>query len=107
MKTPCMYRRCFTWPILAISLAAAAASAQSLPPAPVAPPAAEAKDETVLLSPFEVVAEDRGYQAFNTLSGTRLNSKLEDLGSSITVVTAISPRKSRQFTKTVHFKPNQ
>ena len=87
MKTPCMYRRCFTWPILAISLAAAAASAQSLPPAPVAPPAAEAKDETVLLSPFEVVAEDRGYQAFNTLSGTRLNSKLEDLGSSITVVT--------------------
>jgi outer membrane receptor protein involved in Fe transport len=44
--------------------------------------------ETVVLSPFEVDASaDRGYQAFNTLSGTRLNSKLEDLGASITVVT--------------------
>ena len=34
-----------------------------------------------------VVGTDRGYQALNTLSGTRLNSKLEDLGSSISVVT--------------------
>ena len=40
------------------------------------------------LSPFVVGASnDRGYQALNTLSGTRLNTKLEDLGSSITVVT--------------------
>ncbi len=44
--------------------------------------------EPITLSPFEVDASaDRGYQAFNTLSGTRLNSKLEDLGASITVVT--------------------
>ncbi len=44
--------------------------------------------EVVQLSPFQVAADaDRGYQALNTLSGTRLNSKLEDLGSSITVVT--------------------
>jgi len=51
--------------------------------------AASAKaDEAVMLSPFQVAADaDRGYQALNTLSGTRLNSKLEDLGSSITVVT--------------------
>ncbi|MEY4941268.1 MAG: hypothetical protein RIQ93_3003, partial [Verrucomicrobiota bacterium] len=42
----------------------------------------------VQLSPFQVAADaDRGYQALNTLSGTRLNSRLEDLGSSITVVT--------------------
>ncbi len=41
-----------------------------------------------MLSPFTVAADaDRGYQALNTLSGTRLNSKLEDLGASITVVT--------------------
>jgi outer membrane receptor protein involved in Fe transport len=45
------------------------------------------KEEIVVISPFSVVADDRGYQAMNTLSGTRLNSKLEDLGASITVVT--------------------
>ncbi|OYU97937.1 MAG: hypothetical protein CFE26_28430, partial [Verrucomicrobiales bacterium VVV1] len=44
-------------------------------------------EETIVLSPFSVVSDDRGYQALNTLSGTRLNSKLEDLGASITVVT--------------------
>lgn len=48
----------------------------------------EKKDQVVQLSPFQVEAgTDRGYQALNTLSGTRLNSKLEDLGSSISVVT--------------------
>jgi len=44
-------------------------------------------EETLQLTPFQVVADERGYHAFNTRSGTRLNSKLEDLGSSITVVT--------------------
>jgi outer membrane receptor protein involved in Fe transport len=52
------------------------------PPAP-----ADTADEIVSLSPFEVTADNKGYQASNTLSGTRLNSKLEDLGASITVVT--------------------
>lgn len=45
------------------------------------------EDQPVTLSPFEVRADARGYQATNTMSGTRLNSKLEDLASSITVVT--------------------
>jgi hypothetical protein len=47
------------------------------------------KDDAVMqLSPFEVTGtQDRGYLATNSLSGTRLNSKLEDLGASITVVT--------------------
>ena len=49
--------------------------------------ASDKSDETILLSPFTVVEDDKGYQAFNTAAGTRLNSKLEDLGSSITVVT--------------------
>ncbi|MDP3072933.1 MAG: TonB-dependent receptor plug domain-containing protein [Opitutaceae bacterium] len=49
--------------------------------------AAEPTGETVQLSPFEVVADTRGYFASNTLSGTRLNSKIEDLGAAITVVT--------------------
>ncbi|HYC70682.1 MAG TPA: TonB-dependent receptor plug domain-containing protein [Opitutaceae bacterium] len=43
--------------------------------------------EVVVMSPFEVRADNNGYQASNTLSGTRLNSKIEDLAASITVVT--------------------
>ena len=44
-------------------------------------------EEIVALSPFEVVSDDKGYYSANTMSGTRFNSKLEDLASSITVVT--------------------
>jgi outer membrane receptor protein involved in Fe transport len=47
-----------------------------------------AGEPVVQLSPFEVSAgADRGYHASSSLSGTRLNSKLEDLASSISVVT--------------------
>ncbi len=53
--------------------------------APAGP--APAEGEVVTLSPFEVVADTKGYFAANTMSGTRLNSKLEDLGASISVVT--------------------
>ena len=49
---------------------------------------AAADDDVVVLSPFEVKGENnRGYLASNTLSGTRLNSKLEDLAASMSVVT--------------------
>ena len=52
------------------------------------PDAAASAEPVVELSPFEVnAAGDKGYYASSTLAGTRLNSKLEDLGSSITVVT--------------------
>jgi len=55
-------------------------------PAPKSLPAPN--NDVIELSPFQVSAEDnRGYLAANTLSGTRLNSKIEDLGASITVVT--------------------
>jgi outer membrane receptor protein involved in Fe transport len=84
----------------AVSLLLVPAFAQQVAPPPAAP-AAPAKpipvvagsgnsssEEVLQLSPFQVAAEtDRGYQALNTLSGTRLNSKLEDLGASITVIT--------------------
>lgn len=43
--------------------------------------------ETVVLSPFEVTDTSRGYYASNTMSGTRLNSRVEDLAGSLTVVT--------------------
>lgn len=48
---------------------------------------AEAGEAIVKLSPFEVVADEHGYYSANTTSGTRIGSKLEDLGASITVVT--------------------
>ena len=58
-------------------------------PAASSPAGNAAADEKVIqLSPFEVnAALDRGYQASSTMSGTRLNSKLEDLAASISVVT--------------------
>lgn len=49
--------------------------------------ASTASEKVIELSPFEVTADSRGYFASNTLSGTRLNSKIEDLGASITVIT--------------------
>ncbi len=44
-------------------------------------------EDVVSLSPFEVVSDTKGYYASNTMSGTRFNSKLEDLASSISVMT--------------------
>ncbi len=52
-----------------------------------AEPAAKPNDEVVQLSPFEVIANNKGYYGGNTMSGTRFNSKIEDLASAITVVT--------------------
>src|SRR5688572_11058934 len=54
---------------------------------PVTTEAAKPKDDILTLSPFEVKADNKGYFASNTMSGTRLNSKIEDLGQSITVMT--------------------
>jgi outer membrane receptor protein involved in Fe transport len=69
----------------AAALQADEARRAKAPPEPAAP---GARDEKVLeLSPFQVVADTNGYYASNTLSGTRLNSKLEDLGASISIVT--------------------
>jgi outer membrane receptor for ferric coprogen and ferric-rhodotorulic acid len=90
-----------------LSLTALAQQAPSSPSAPTAAAEPEAKaspltkenvenkdgttlaksDEPITLSPFEVRADARGYQATNTMSGTRLNSKLEDIAASITVIT--------------------
>jgi outer membrane receptor protein involved in Fe transport len=44
-------------------------------------------EEAIQLSPFEVKDATNGYYASNTLSGTRLNSKIEDLASSLSIVT--------------------
>jgi len=55
---------------------------------PASAASAGSAPDVVELSPFQVTAAgDKGYYAANTLSGTRINTKLEDLGASITVVT--------------------
>jgi hypothetical protein len=53
-----------------------------------AEPSSSGSGDIVALSPFEVRADDdHGYLASSTMSGTRLNSKIEDLGAAITVIT--------------------
>jgi len=62
----------------------ATTSAQPVPTESVPAPG----QDVVTLTPFEVASEkDNGYYASNTLAGTRINSKVEDLGASLTVVT--------------------
>jgi outer membrane receptor for ferric coprogen and ferric-rhodotorulic acid len=47
-----------------------------------------AKDETIMLSPFEVIAEtDKGYAATSTLSGARMATNLKDTPAMISVMT--------------------
>jgi outer membrane receptor protein involved in Fe transport len=74
---------------LALLLCPSAVQAQAARPAPP-PPAEDAKKDKdiVELSPFTVSTEkDTGYFAENTLAGSRLNTNLADIASSITVVT--------------------
>ena len=68
-------------------LAASSLLAQTNPPATTPSPTA-AKDEAIVLSPFQVDASaDKGYLATQTLNGTRLKTDLKDIGSSMTVFT--------------------
>lgn len=75
------------------------APAQVATPAPNTPPEAE---ETLVLSPFVVTAdEDAGtYRATATLAGSRLRTELRDIASPISVVTA-------QFLKDTAANDNQ
>jgi outer membrane receptor protein involved in Fe transport len=73
--------------LLVVLLAALALEAPVLRAQSAAASVPKADDEPLVLSPFEVTADDHGYLASNALSGTRLNTKLEDIASSITVVT--------------------
>ncbi len=78
--------------VAAAMLSAVVAQAQTQPQDPAATgpvPAARAEEEIIELSPFEVSAEsDQGYVATQTLAGSRINTKLEDIGSAITVITS-------------------
>ncbi len=68
-------------------IAAMEAAPKAAVPVTTTPAASPASEEVVSLSPFEVVSENKGYFSSNSMSGTRLNSKIEDLGQSITVMT--------------------
>jgi hypothetical protein len=58
----------------------------------VDPNAAKAKapeQDIIVLSPFEVTASpDNSYSATDTLAGNRLNTKLSDVGSAVSVITS-------------------
>jgi outer membrane receptor protein involved in Fe transport len=77
--------------LVPLLLAAQAAVAQTTPtPASrgTTTTAAEAKEETVEISPFIVSGErDTGYSATDSLAGTRLRTSLKDIAASISVVT--------------------
>lgn len=78
---------------LAIALLVASASWRELPAQTTKPPAATpptppADEEIIQLSPFEVTSvKDTGYQATETLAGTRIRTDLKDVGSAISVIT--------------------
>lgn len=85
--TACL-RALFT--VASLASAASLAEAQTAPaPSPTQPaPATEAGAPPIELSPFEVKAdEDVGYQAANTTSGSRLNSRLKDTPASVSAFT--------------------
>jgi len=73
-------------PSLLAGLFALPLTAQTVTPQPKAPTPAE---ETIVLSPFTVqTSTDVGYEASSSLAGTGLNTKLTDLGASVSVVTS-------------------
>ncbi len=77
-------RRALPWLFLPILIAPRALAQDTAQPAPAA-----AKEEAVVLSPFEVSsADDKGYAASTALAGTRTNEKLANLPNSISVFTA-------------------
>lgn len=76
-------------PGLAAFTALVAAGAPSLLAQEAAEPAEKEKEDVVILSPFEVRADqDNGYAATSSLAGSRLNTQLRDVASAVQVVTS-------------------
>ena len=74
---------------LTAALAAFTAAVLTAQPASPPVPGAPAKDEPVVLSPFEInTAQDRGWYATNSIGATRFNTQLSDLPLTINVVTS-------------------
>jgi outer membrane receptor protein involved in Fe transport len=86
-----------------LALGAGASDAQTTGPTP------PYTDEVVQLTPFEVnTSKDVGYAVTNTLSGTRLNTSLRDLGASVTDITAtfLEDIAASNFKDTLNYIPN-
>ena len=96
MKTHSLRAIALAWPFaFALTAVAQVAPTATTGPAPTAPEvkpttmAASADEEQVVkLTPFEVsTTRNAGYQATDTLAGTRIRTDLKDVGASISVVT--------------------
>lgn len=77
---------------IALALLSVSAAWPGLIAQTTTPPAPSAKDtsdeDLVVLTPFEIsTAKDTGYEATETLGGTRIRTRLKDVGTSLTVVT--------------------
>ncbi|MFZ5494677.1 MAG: TonB-dependent receptor plug domain-containing protein [Verrucomicrobiota bacterium] len=101
MRQPCLHRAGIVTALLFGAIAGLASAQVTQPAAPAATPP-EADDETLVLSPFVVTAEeDAGsYKATSTLAGSRVRTELRDIASPITVVT-------QQFLKDTNSHNNQ
>lgn len=88
MKRSSPLLRLLTVSHVGILLLAPASPGQEPAATSASPTATADRDvEVVKLSPFEVRADvEAGYYSSNTSAGTRLNTRLEDVGASITVV---------------------
>lgn len=74
--------RCLVFAVAAVS---ALAQTTPIPPSASTPPASE---EPIVLSPFQVTTpSDMGYQATETLDGSRLKIELRDVTSQVNVMT--------------------
>lgn len=83
---PSKHPKALRWLLPAqLLLIAGLAPAQAQTAAPAG--AQKNEDDVIVLSPFQVVADNNGYYSANTMSGTRFNTKLDDLASSITIMT--------------------
>jgi hypothetical protein len=75
------------WIALAASLGLPLGAQQVPDPNPAPRAQAAPADDIIVLSPFTVqTGTDRGYFAENTLAGSRLNTNIADLGSSISII---------------------
>jgi outer membrane receptor protein involved in Fe transport len=84
--TLAMAALCGTWPLAAQT--AAPASGTATKPAGQNSALALEDDAIVKLTPFEVTtAKDNGYQATETLAGTRIRTDLKDVGGALSVYT--------------------
>ncbi len=79
-------RFCVAALLVASLLLGSRVAAQTIPPSA---PAATAREEAVVLSPFVITERNNvGYEASESLAGTGLRTKLTDLGASVSVITS-------------------